>query len=278
MRKLFNKLRRSGKKSNALLPSLIEGEVARLKREIAEKTPDNPCLFGYQVFSQNDEDGIIQHILARLPQEQLTKSFIEIGCGDGLQNNTHLLALQGWRGYWVDGSQENIDAIGALGNSDKLKAVCRFVDKENIGTLIKEACAFLRTKDIDFFSLDIDGNDLHLVTEALRHMTPKIVCIEYNAKFPPPLSFAIRYNPAHVWQSDDYFGASLQAFIDALKDYQLVCCNLAGVNAFFVRKDYAGAFTFYPPEKLYQKARYRLSHASGHPSSMKWLKDALATG
>lgn len=273
---MLKKLLHRRKKPNPLLPILLEAEVARLKQSIAAEMPDNPCLQGYRVFSQNDEDGIIQHILSRLPQERLTCSFIEIGCGDGLQNNTHLLALQGWRGYWVDGSQENIDAIGTPGNSDKLKTVCRFVDKENIGALVKEACVFLRTQEIDFLSLDVDGNDLHLLKEALRHMTPKLLCVEYNAKFPPPLSFAMPYNPTHAWQSDDYFGASLQAFVDGLKDYRLLCCNLAGVNAFFVHKDYAGDFTLYPPEKLYQPARYRLSYASGHPASMKWLKDAVS--
>lgn len=38
----------------------IHNEIGRLKAEIRALTPDNPVLAGYKVFSQVDEDGIIQ--------------------------------------------------------------------------------------------------------------------------------------------------------------------------------------------------------------------------
>ena len=53
--------------------------------------------------------------------------------------------------------------------------------------------------EIDFLSLDIDGNDL----EVLRHITvlmPRVLCVEYNAKFPPPQKAEIAYDPDHVWR------------------------------------------------------------------------------
>ena len=114
---------------------------------------------------------------------------------------------------------------------------------------------FLGTHKPGLFSLDIDGNDLYVLTEALNHIKPVVICVEYNAKFPPPLSLSIRFDPNFRWQGDDYHGASLQAFCDLLTDYRLVSCNLSGSNAFFVRRDVANAFADYTPSELYQPFR-----------------------
>ncbi len=67
-----------------------------------ETMPDNPAVCGFKVYSQADEDGILEHICDWLQLER--GSFIEIGCGDGRENNTHYLLLKGWHGVWVDGN------------------------------------------------------------------------------------------------------------------------------------------------------------------------------
>ena len=53
-------------------------------------------LSGYSVYSQGDEDGILDEILRRLGITYGT--FLEIGVGDGLQNNTAYLLAKGWNG------------------------------------------------------------------------------------------------------------------------------------------------------------------------------------
>jgi hypothetical protein len=242
--------------------------------------PRNPALKGFKVYSQNDEDGIIEEILARVASaEPLNKTFIEIGCANGLENNSHYLLLKGHKGCWVDGDANNIDFIRReLGGLDfaQLQAQQQFVDLSNIQQVIASQVAFLGTSNPDFFSLDIDGNDLWIVREALRHFAPKVLCLEYNPKFPPPLSLSIAYNPSHAWAHDDYHGASLQAFCDGLPDYRLVCCNLSGVNAFFVRKGLDSGFVDATPADLYQPFREHLTcPISGHPPSLKWLRDHL---
>jgi hypothetical protein len=104
-----------------------------------------------------------------------------------------------------------------------------------------------------------------------------LVCAEYNPKFPPPLTIAIRYNPHHQWSGDDYHGASLQAFCDFLTDYKLVSCNLCGANAFFVRRDLGGAFRDYTPMQLFQPFRENLIDLrSDHYPTLRWLRDKLA--
>lgn len=259
----------------------IQAEIARLKAEICIATPDNPVLSGYKVFSQVDEDGILQALLARLPPSRLSRTAIEIGCADGRENNTHFLLLNGFRACWVDGSAKDIAFIRrelemAGESKGRLLAMERFVSIENISDIVAHCCEFIGVSDPDVFSLDVDGNDLHILTRAIGLFRPKIVCVEYNGKFPPPTVLAIRYNPSHEWTGDDYQGASLQAYCSALADYALICCNISGANAFFVHKEYAGAFAAYPPAALFQPPRSHLRLlASGHTPSLKWLRDSL---
>lgn len=258
--------------------SRLRKELAELRAAIASRTPNNPCIHGFKVFAQTDEDGIIENILDRLPDH--SRTFIEIGCGNGLENNTHYLLLKNYRGAWVDGSEDSIafikNALGSL-RFQNLLIKRSVVGSENIASLIDELCRFVGTKEPGFFSLDIDGNDFDVLAQALKYFRPVTICVEYNAKFPPPLQIAIRYDPNHRWAGDDYHGASLQSFCDLLGDYKLVACNLTGVNAFFVRRDCADAFTDYTPQKLYQPFREDLIDLRAeHRPSLKWLKNKLA--
>ncbi len=259
--------------------SQLRAEINRLKEQIGKATPDNPVLRGFKVFSQTDEDGIIEECLSRI---NINKTFIEIGCGNGLENNTHYLMLQSYSGYWVDRSKKRIDYISENlpshhFSSSRLRFLQIMVDLDNIKDVIAKACKFLDTKEPDLFCLDIDGNDLFILEMALEVFKPKIVCVEYNAKFPPPLRLSITYNNTHAWAGDDYHGATLQMFCDRLVDYRLVCCNISGANAFFVRQDLAEVFEQYSVEQLYQPCRFDLFRLSpGHPHSLKWLNDVLA--
>ena len=57
-----------------------------IKKEIYKLGTPSYILDGYKVFSQNDEDGIIHSIFNDIGIEN--KLFIEIGIGDGIENNT----------------------------------------------------------------------------------------------------------------------------------------------------------------------------------------------
>src|ERR1700733_7482027 len=66
---------------------------------------------GFKVYSQNDEDGIIQEIFNRIGIERRT--FIEFGAANGLENNTLKLLLEGWQGLWMEGSARSVAGIEA---------------------------------------------------------------------------------------------------------------------------------------------------------------------
>jgi len=113
---------------------------------------------------------------------------------------------------------------------------------------------------------------------ALGVFRPRVICVEYNAKFPPPLEVCVEYDPKHIWTGDDYHGASLMAYVSALRPlgYTLVTCNISGANAFFVDDAFASRFTLYDPARLFQPSRFHLcTFESGHTPSLKFLRDAL---
>ncbi len=258
----------------------FDSAMFELREKIRLETPDNPLLSGWASYSQCDEDGIIRESLVRIAKQiPLSKTFIEIGCADGLENNTHQLLLDGYSGFWVDGDSEKINFIkNQLGrlNFDKLSVCASFITKDNIASLIERALRILDTQEIDFLSLDVDGNDIHLLPIVLQKAAAKLICVEYNAKFVPPSRLVMDYRSDHIWKGDDYFGASLQSWVETLTGYSLVCCNLSGVNAFFVRNDLMDNFTPAPIAKLFQPPRYWLIYLSkGHRASLSWLRQEL---
>lgn len=244
--------------------------------------PQNPVLSGWSAFSQFDEDGIIKECLKRISNNtQMSKCCLEIGCGNGLENNTHLLALEYYKTYWVDGSSDHIanieETLGGT-NFPNLKVKQHFLDLENIDALLEDVHLFARGQNLDFASMDVDGNDLAFTYRLVKKLSPKLLCVEYNAKFPPPISICTAYDPSHEWDGDDYFGASLQAFVDILPGYTLVSCNLIGTNAFFVRNDLTFGFMAYDIARLYMPPRYSgIDPSNQHRRSLNWLKQLCET-
>ncbi|HXL55193.1 MAG TPA: hypothetical protein VN958_02980, partial [Chitinophagaceae bacterium] len=107
---------------------------------------------------------------------------------------------------------------------------------------------------------------------------PKVICVEYNAKWGINANVKVNYEPSFVWAGDDYTSVSINTWqtLFATYNYTLLCCDMAGNNAFFIRNDYKHLFTLYSSQQLYQPARYYLTRRrSGHPSTLKMLKDIV---
>jgi hypothetical protein len=249
---------------------VIEGQ-RDVRAILADPRFDDPRRLlraGRKVYSQNDEDGIIEEIFARIGHG--SRIFVEFGVGDGLENNTLKLLLEGWSGLWLDGDPGHVAQIrGKFADviaQGRLQARQAFLDRDNINRVIGQSHA----GEIDLLSIDVDGNDIHLL-EALDVVRPRAIAIEYNGKFLPPLNIAQAYDPAFRWTGTDYSGASLVAVakIAERRGYALVGCNVTGLNAFFVRHDLLGD-KFCPPytaEHHFMPARYFLtpSFVVGHP-------------
>lgn len=233
---------------------------------------------GMKFYSQNDEDGILMEILKRVDIKK--GNFFEIGvCGghrnNGTECNTIILLMLGWSGIWIDGVNIDIN----LPEKSKLNFTKKFINKENCIEVFNDALkkSKIKKSDINVASVDIDGNDFY-ITEAMLNngFNPNCFIVEYNGKFPPPIIYNMPYDENYVWKGGDEQGCSLQFYVNFFKkyDYNLVCCNITGTNAFFVRKEHMNKFKdipndindiFYPPD-------YNWFTQIGHTTSPKTIE------
>ncbi len=264
--------------SNARTQKVIRaGEIAQLHGYI-RTVLDDPrhaderrlLKSGYRVYSQADEDGILHEIFKRIGEGNRT--FLELGVGNGLENNTLFLLIQGWSGIWLEGSEKKTAAakknLAALIAARRLEIHQEFI---TAATIDKKIASVTANREIDLLSIDLDGNDYYIL-EAIRSISPRVIVAEYNSKFPADIPWIIEYNESHRWDATDYFGASLKSLETLLagKGYSLVGCNLLGTNAFFVREDLATEARFFAPftsENHYEPARYFLlpAYHAGYP-------------
>jgi hypothetical protein len=202
--------------------------------------------FERRVWSQNGEDGIIQELLRRVGVKH--RFFVEFGVETGVECNCARLARQEqWSGLFLEASpelfvllQENFRALPAV------RCQQTAVSSQNIEAIL---AANQVPVDFDLLSIDIDGND-YWVWKAIQRWQPRIVVIEYNPAYPPPMRWVMQENHEHRWDHTDYYGASLSslAVLGRSKGYTLVACDSRGVNAFFIRSE------LFDPEKFVDTA------------------------
>lgn len=268
LRAMRNALWAHGSVTEAALAHLRQ---VRIALRLAEpRFADHRSLnrFEHQVFSQNGEDGIIAEILRRIGVDR-SGLFVEIGVGTGLENNTGYLLAQGWKGIWIEGDTRHVSqirrALDPLIKTKALTVVEAFVTRENVLEHVRSA---RQPDDIDVLSIDVDQNTFW-IWDGLRALSPKVVVVEYNATWPAAVDWAIKYDPQARWDGSFAFGASLAAFARLGKELQycLVACDLAGINAFFVRSDLVGDRFVGPFDAAthYQPPDYLLIPSQGMP-------------
>jgi len=226
--------------------------------------------YAHKVFSENGEDGMIQEIFRRIGTTN--KRFVEFGVSGGIECNTHLLLHFGWSGLWIEAQESWAQFIGrvfagAIADG-RLTLRNDRVTKDNINDILPSAGLH---GEIDLLSVDIDGDD-YFVCDALTAVSPRVIVVEYNASFPPPMKYLNQMS-----RPDGLcFGASLAAMADMLfhKGYSLVGTDVCGVNAFFVRRDLVEDRFVQVDEiaALYNPPRYGLSMGAprGHYPPVGW--------
>ena len=231
--RFYNKIKGINDTQKILLGKLLSQENNK-KNEIKSLSEVE-----FKVFSQWNDDGIIQYLVNKIPISN--KTFIEFGVETYHESNTRFLLINNnWSGLVIDGSASNIKSIknqNIYWQYD-LNAKEAFITKENINQLIVNE-GF--KGDIGILSVDIDGND-YWVLEAIHVVNPVIIIVEYNSAFGlnsytiPYKSDFIRSNEHH---SNQYWGASISAFHYLLnqKGYTFVGCNSNGNNGYFVQND-----------------------------------------
>ena len=100
--KFFNSGAQTDKLARASQAAYLRDFYRTLLDTPRNSEPSRLLKFGYRVYSQADEDGILHEIFRRIGEGHRT--FIELGTGSGLENNTLFLLTQGWSGVWIEGS------------------------------------------------------------------------------------------------------------------------------------------------------------------------------
>lgn len=217
--------------------------VARGGAMMASRKVDltQPATWEFCGFSQNGEDGVLEVLRSQLASPN--RSFVEIGSGDGQENNTSWLAvMEKQNGIMIEGNswlagRANRTVIPMCIGVECLNT---FVEADNIQTLK----ARMLHPNPDVFSLDIDGNDYYIAKAVLdQGIRPKIFVVEYNSVFGPEKCITIRYQQGFIYTSADssnlYYGVSLAGWKKFFQqnDYQFVTVERCGVNAFFVDRN-----------------------------------------
>jgi hypothetical protein len=218
----------------------IEAGYARGAVGLASQKFDaaNPTSWEFGAFSQNGEDGIIDHLLSLI--ESPARYFVEIGASDGIQNNTAFLAfVKNFGGAMIEGngfkSEYAAQFLQSLNWS--VEYVNLMVEPDEIDRVM-DACLI---EDPDFLSLDIDSNDYFVMKALLeRGMSPKVVCVEYNSAFGPTSAKSIAYTRGLDYQtfhpSQLYYGVSIGGWRALFRrhGYRFVTVESRGVNGFFI--------------------------------------------
>ena len=215
--------------------ALARGAAMLQKRKV---NLARPATWEFSGFSQNGEDGILEVLVGQLRQSDRT--CVEIGSGDGVENNTAwLVAAEKFCGLMVEGDAylARRTRRNMVGHSIGSACLDLFVTREAVIPLVGR----MPSTTPDVFSLDIDGNDFHIMAELFSAgLRPRIIVVEYNSVFGPERSLTIQYKPDFVLSNSHpsqlAYGVSLTGWRNLMQShgYRFVTVERAGVNAFFV--------------------------------------------
>ena len=239
MLKVFKNLVFDYRDRQRILIKLSKGLAAYQSRNINLCDPHS---WEFSGFSQNGEDGIIDVLRGKLSVQD--KYFIEIGCADGIDNNSSwLLFTQCYNGIMIDGDTNLVQRAKRMVSSTSigLTLLNIFVTVGSISNIKKQSISLCP----DLFSLDIDGNDYFIAEEIFNQgFRPKIFVVEYNSAFGPDSSITIQPDDKFYYLSKHnsglYYGVSVSAWKKFFLKYgyKFISVDSKGVNAIFVDPQY----------------------------------------
>lgn len=195
----------------------------------------------FKTFSQNNEDSILEYLILSLKLKEI--KFVEIGTEDYSESNTRFIYEKyNCDGLIIDNTSDLIRKVSKQLDVWKgnLAIEENFVNRENINILINK---HFPGKNIDIFSLDIDGID-YWILKQLPDNISKVIVAEYNPYFGPELEITVPYsenfNRTKYHPSNLCWGMSLRALINLMKEkgFNFVGSNSLRNNAFFIKNEF----------------------------------------
>jgi hypothetical protein len=191
------------------------------------------------------------HILAlainEAHPEYANRFAVNLGCGDGRSMNDPVFPLYeaGFGGLCIDGADQP-DLATNLPSPGVVKLTGTMITPANAVKLLRRAVC---PATCDFLKLDIDSYDGPVLETILAEgYRPKVLQIEINGEIPPPIAFAVYYDPRFRITDDfgspgGYFGVSLSYAAALGAAYGYSVCYLDFVTNFthdvtLVQNDY----------------------------------------
>lgn len=202
----------------------------------------NVNLSEYQkrVKSQSGEDGIIEAVFRLIAPK--TKFYVEFGAADGewLSNTWNLRNNYGWTGLLMDSDKSATDRSNGLVHLEE-------INSKNINHLFEK---YNVPENLDFISIDIDGDDLYVFDALDEKYRPILVCGESNPGLPNHLPLAIEEGMTDKWGKNrrntsdpyDYHGCNIHAWYTVGKRKGYNVLTTSHVNVFLIAEEFSNLF------------------------------------
>jgi hypothetical protein len=204
--------------------------------------------------------------------------FVDIGAGDGFNMSIAwplMKHFDSW-GLLIEPNLIQLESAKRLYKSNqKFAFSSAFLTPENVYDVISN----YGFEESLYVKIDIDSYDLEIMRSMIRQgLKPKVVSIEINELFPPPIRFEVLYSETLDLFHAPFYGCSLQSVFDFASSNGYSLHSLAFNNAFFVLEECVDKRSnFYPlsPTTAYYDGFLNQDWRSMFPWNIEfedWLK------
>jgi len=192
--------------------------------------------YEYCRYSQNQEDGIIDHLTNAIKKQN--KICVEMGWGNDRKTRPELDVA-------VNCTQNLVQKKGYICYAYDPKRQIKI--PENVifhqqKVIPSEIDTYLNTfpKDVDFFSLDIDSYDFEMMQGLIENgFKPKIICAEINRRLGNDIFFSMPFYENGQYTKTLFHGVSIKkcrTYLES-KRYKFFTLDSTHLNAFFYLED-----------------------------------------
>ncbi len=201
-------------------------------------------------FSHSNEEQLIGKFVQELLPEKRPRTVVDIGAGNGVRwSNSYALLKRGWKVLGVEADPEKYKLLSRVYSKFPGAQACHSsANLENIHSLLHEAAI---ETDFAVLCLDIDGNDYWILDAILRTFRPALVVTEINEKIPPPIRFAVKYDPEFSLRHH-FYGYSIATLADLCARHGYGILQLEYNNAFISPLELGGGH-FIDAETAYSR-------------------------
>lgn len=176
-----------------------------------------------------------EEFLKNVPNQK--KTYVDIGAGNGVNMSCTLQLAKSddWKGVLFE-IGEIFNLTYNYKNFSNIKIAKIKVTPNNIVNLLE---GFDVIKEFGFLNLDIDSYDFEVMSKILKAgFNPYVISMEINEKFPPPISFYVKYNSELSYPIGHFYGCSIVAAESLLSKNGYFLSHIYGNNAFFLNKKF----------------------------------------